>query len=77
MAPWWRALGRVMAYRGVVTSGRKSAVPRPLNTKVAPEVLSLGRAFAAEYDLYLQEATSYLLDIGLSQHEGWILEGAF
>ena len=40
---------------------------------MAPEVLALVRAFAAEYGLYHIKAVSYLLAIGHSQHEGWLL----
>ena len=50
-----------MAFKGIVIGRPKSTPPEPVTTKVAPEVLSLVRAFATEYDLYLQEATSYLL----------------
>ena len=41
---------------------------------MAPEMLSLVRAFAAQYGLYHIKAVSYLPAIGLSQHEGWVLD---
>ena len=65
---------KALAFKGIIIGGRKSTVSGPTTTKVAPEVLSLVRAFATEHELYLHEATSYLLGIGLSQHEGWLLE---
>jgi len=53
-----------MAFKGIVIGGRKSIVPGPTTTKMAPEVLSIAKAFATEHDLYIQEATSYLLGVG-------------
>ena len=40
---------------------------------MAPEILALVRAFAGEYNLYYTEAASYLIAVGLSQHEGWLI----
>jgi len=37
-------------------------------------MLALVRAFASQYGLYRVEAASYLLAIGISQHEGWLLD---
>ena len=61
-----------MAFRNIL-EGRKALVSTRSHTKVAPEMLSLVRAFAAQYGLYHIEAVSYLIAVGLSQHEGWLL----
>jgi len=61
-----------VAFRNIL-DGRKALVSTRSHTKVAPEMLSLVRAFAAQYGLYHIEAVSYLIAVGLSQHEGWLL----
>ena len=62
-----------MAFRDIL-NGRKCRVSNAGRTNVAPEIASLMRAFAREYRPYQVEAASYLITIGLSQHEGWVLD---
>jgi len=62
-----------MAFRDIL-DGRKALVSTKTLIKVAPEVATLMRAFAAQHRLYHVEAASYLITIGLSQHEGWLLD---
>jgi len=57
-----------------IIDGRKSLVSTRSNTRVAPEVLALVRAFAAQHRLYHGEAVSYLITMSLSQHEGWAID---
>ena len=61
-----------MALRDIL-DGRKARATTRSHTEVAPEILALVRAFAGEYNLYYTEAASYLIAVGLSQHEGWLI----
>ena len=62
-----------MAFRDIL-DGRKCRVSNHSHINAAPEAASLVRAFAGEYNLYYAEAVSYLLVVGISQHEGWLLD---
>ena len=62
-----------MAFKNIL-DGRKCGVRDYSHVNAAPEAAALVRAFAGEYNLYYTEAVSYLLVVGISQHEGWLLD---